>query len=369
MKKKIINKKGTKPLVLKPKGGLSPFCEMCTEREISNNHHVGINKKDREKRNIHLENLDKKELGIYKRLAKKALKENPEDPKFDMCVLCHAKIHNIEPKRSELKDRVVLLNRNQKTRIVIDNQIKGFGRIEMKVPKYYLEIKETLLKEEKKLVKDIKMILEGKGDQYDTANTHGRNVSPFPIYKWLKNVRGIGPLNSAYLIAYIDWEKTPSVSALWCYCGQTPDSKRKKGQKENWNPILKQRCFNISESFIKSKSPYKKIYDKEKQKQLDLMENDHAGVAKTPDTHVIPSIPKSKETINHLPKPNEKMSPSIPKSRMHAHKRAMRKMVKLFLKDMWVEWNHIQKKETTKNVLIPITKMSPSNDKLKKKNV
>ena len=222
------------------------YCEICKEKEYEHIHHIDFDKKT---------GKSKKDSKTQK-----------------LCTLCHAKIHGTEPKRSELKDKVILLNRNQKTRIVVDNRIKGFGRIEMRVPDYYLEIKEILIKEEKKLVKIIKFILEG--NQVFHANTQEEVIS-FPIYSYLNNIKGIGILHAAYLIAYIDWEKTPTVSALWCYTGQTPDSKLKKGVKANWNPVLKQRCFMIAESFIKLKSPYKEIYDVEKSRQLELMENGH----------------------------------------------------------------------------------------------
>ena len=341
-KKKIINKEKTIRKLLKPMPKVSSLCEICGEREYEHLHHIDFDK----------------ETG----------KSNKDSETQKLCTLCHAKVHGMEPKRSELKDKCVLLNRNQKTRIVIDNQIRGFGRIEMKIPDYYLGMKEVLVMEEKKLVKEINNILEGKGDHFLSAKTLYESVSTnikkkkgdhsdgaktqildvsFPIYSWLKSIKGMGPLNSAYLIGYIDWKKTPSVSALWCYCGQTPDSKRTKGKKSNWNPVLKQRCFMISEGFIKSKSPYKKIYDKEKAKQLKLMENDQSKIAKT----------QSKD-----------VTPSIPKSRMHAHKRGMRKMVKTFLKDLWVEQNNIQKKETHIKLLKPIILLSPSNDNQKKKN-
>ena len=372
MKKKIINKKETNNKLLEPNILISPFCEMCGKREQENSHEVGVDKKDAEKRKIHLENLDKKELKIYKKLEKEARKKNPEDPRIDICTLCHAKVHNIEPKRSELKDNVVRLNRNQKARIVIDNQIRGFGRIEMKVPSYYLKIKDILVEEEKKLVKEITYLLEGngdhiifaktqkkhvssqiskkKGDHERVAKTQTKNVS-FPIYSWLKKQKGIGPINSAYLIAYINFEKTPSIPALWCYCGQTPDSKKKKGQKMKGNPVLKQRCHLIAESFIKSKSPYKKIYDKEKKKRLKLMEKDQSHNAKTQNIVVAPSNNnlglKKKDQSLHAKTLGIDVLSSIPKSRMHCHNRAMLKMVKSFLKDLWLEWNNIHKKETS----------------------
>ena len=40
------------------------------------------------------------------------------------------------------------------------------------------------------------------------------------------------------LIALIDIKKTPSVSSLWAYAGQTPDSKRTKGKTYHPNVHL-----------------------------------------------------------------------------------------------------------------------------------
>jgi len=370
MKTENTNKeKKTIKYLLKPRTEMSSaLCEMCKKREAAHEHHVGKDEKDREKRKIYIKKLDKKELIIYKKLEKRALKENPEEPKFFECDLCHSKIHNIEPKRNELKDKVVLLNRLQQSKFANDNRILSFGRIEMVVPQYYLDINKTFLDEEKKLIKEIYTILE-KGDHNKVAKTQEDNVS-FPIYNWLKKIKGIGPLHAAYLIGYIDIGKTPSVAALWAFCGQTPDSKLKKGRHINWSPVLKQRCFNIADSLTKlnyeGKKPnkvplkYRKIYDKEKEKQMKIF----ADVIKKMNKEDLATY---KKAITHEAKRKimDKYNTTAPLDKIngkcHSHNKAKRKMIKAFLKDLWIEWNNTQK-ETNKNLLKPIVIMSPSKD-------
>ena len=54
--------------------------------------------------------------------------------------------------------------------------------------------------------------------------------------------------------------------------------------------------------------------------------------------------------------------------KMHSTMKAKRKVKKAFLKDLWIEWNNIQKKGAIAIILKPKTKMPLSNDKPKNKN-
>lgn len=320
-----IEKKTITPLKSNGELSSSQPCEICKLKEYEHIHHKDLNHKNNKKENLQY-----------------------------LCTLCHAKIHGIEPRRSELKDKVVLLNRYQKRRIVVENLIRGFGRIEMKVPDEFEEESKKLRKIEKEIAKEIKDMLIGNRYHQDNDN---QNISvPFPIYSWLKTIKGIGPLHSAKLIAYIDMDKTPTVSALWAYCGLTPDSKKTKGKKANWNQQLKMYCFQISESFIKSKSSYKKIYDKEKERQLMLMKDNHA-ICDTQKCCVSSSNNNLGENQEDNLKPLLFCSP--PKSLMHCHMRAMRKMIKEFLKDYWIECNNQRK---TIIILKPDIRVSPSDN-------
>nr|AIE98665.1 hypothetical protein [uncultured marine thaumarchaeote KM3_06_C02] len=220
-----------------------------------------------------------------------------------VCTLCHAGIHGIEPRLSEMKRLVTLHHRTQQAKIAIDNQVRGFSRIELLVPRFMEDLSDTLTKQEKGYVKEIKKLLDS-GD--------------YPIWNWLKEIRGISHITAGKLIAYIDIDKTPGVANLWAYAGQTPDSKRRKGKKSNWNSTLKAVCYQIADLFVKSRTPkYRKIYDDEKERQLAIME----GELKLEDDRATPPTRKG-----------------------HAHRRAMRKSVKEFLKDLYLEWKGEKRK-------------------------
>ncbi len=323
---------------LKPITSISHLCHICKEREITDEHHIGIDKKDEEKRNIHLENLSKEELKIYNQLKRIAKKKDPEVPTILICTVCHSKIHGTEVRRGKLRRLVVLLTRSQKARIAIDNQIRSFGRIELIVPEYMIKISEDLHNKEKELEKQIIGLLKS-GD--------------YKIYEWLKKVKGIGHLLSAKLISMIDIQKTPSPAHLWSFSGQTPDARRKKGVKNKFNPELKMYMFQVGDQFIKHRTPkYRDIYDEEKKKQLELMDNHSSeGTQRENETHVrYTTPPKNKSKLEGTQCGNENQchSATPPNNLMHAHLRAMRKSVKSFLTDLYVEWRNIEGLEISK---------------------
>lgn len=240
-----------------------------------------------------------------------------------VCTVCHAKIHGIEPKLSILREKLILYQRTQKARCAISNQVQGLSRIEMKIPDNFTILLKNLEKQEKEYEKEIKNLLEGKGEKTKNwMKTHTLLVTPYPIYDWLKTIKGISHILSAKLIAYIDIKNSPTVSCLWYYSGQAPQCKRTKGKKANWHHDLKMACFQIADSFMKQRTPvYRDIYDVEKEKQSKLMEK-----------------------VKKKSKGYSKIKDSAPKSKGHAHARALRKSVKAFLKDYWVEAKRLESK-------------------------
>jgi hypothetical protein len=138
------------------------------------------------------------------------------------------------------------------------------------------------------------------------------------------------------IIAMVDISKSPTISSLWSYAGQAPNSKKIKGEKANWNQELKMVCYQISDSFVKKRTPkYREIYDAEKKKQLALLES-----AKTMKKSII-TLQTNDLEVEEEPgvecKPSTTCSP--PTSKMHCERRARRKAVKEFLKDYWLETN------------------------------
>jgi len=176
--------------------------------------------------------------------------------------------------------------------------------------------------------------------------------------QYLVEIRGIGPLLAAGLIAYIDdIEKFDHVSSLWQYCGygmnrfcpncKKPTSvtvkydtgtiakklyplevcpecngdtvpilqKRTVGYQSNWNNKLKTLAWKASSSFVKqpaAKSKYRKLYDKIKK-----------------DEH---KLHPTKKKVNGKIQFNDG----------HLHNRAMRKVSKIFLAHVWQTWRRQQ---------------------------
>jgi len=205
-----------------------------------------------------------------------------------VCQRCHDKIHGIEAKRGEMRRIIALLTKNQKAKIAIGNQIRSLERLEFKIPEYLEKMIEELTQKEKEYDKEIKALLKS-GD--------------YPIWEWLSDIKGISHRLAGKLIAYIDIANTPKPSNLWQFCGYgDPKDRRRKGYKIRHNPELKAFLFQTGDSFIKQKNPYKKVYDETKKKELKKV-----------------------------------------KTKMHAHRRAMRKMIKAFLLDLYLEWRKIEK--------------------------
>lgn len=380
MKKKTNNKETSKKLKpttivspspntdqdqinLETQSGNVDVCKICKEREVRNNHHVGIDKKDREKRNIHLENLDKKELKIYKKLEKIALKENPKEPRFYICCSCHSKIHKTEPNLSELRIVVQNYRMTQKLRIQIDNSKRGYTYLEQITPEWYKEFIQELNKQETIYSKQIKNILEpkktikgmktklklskkgSKGKDHLNLENHFHNV--FPIYSWLKKRKGMGHLLPAQLIAYIDINKSPTVASLRHHCGMHVVNgkapRKRKGNKIDYTPVLRMICYKIAKSFWMQRTPiYRPIMEKEKEKQ-DKLYNDALKQMSNEDKKKFNKLGFKKGEEDKKRKIMDKYNEIAPLSLKHAFNRAFRKGVKRFLKDLWLAWRKIEK--------------------------
>lgn len=131
-------------------------------------------------------------------------------------------------------------------------------------------------------------------------------ISEMPIVQAMVTVRGIGPMLSARVVSMIDIRLVGHVSALWKWAGYAVvDGKadgRVKGEKIKYNPRLKKTVYLVGDSFIKSRSPYRDIYDVAKEEYAK----------------------------------NADLTP------MHIHRRASRKMVKLWLSHLWQVWRELE---------------------------
>ncbi len=148
-------------------------------------------------------------------------------------------------------------------------------------------------------------------DRFADLEDYGDNeikalVDGLPIVQAMVTVKGLGPMLSARVVSMIDITLVDHVSALWKWAGYAVvDGKadgRRKGEKITYNPRLKKTVYLVGDSFIKSRSPYRDIYDKAKEKY--------------------------------------ERDPELTK--MHIHRRAARKMVKLWLSHLWQVWREVE---------------------------
>ena len=127
----------------------------------------------------------------------------------------------------------------------------------------------------------------------------------------LTNTKGVGEKQGARLIAAIGdpyWnglEQRPrTVSELWAYCGYSVQDghaqRRRKGVKSNWSSVAKSRAYLISESALKQRGDLYDLY-REVRESLEGAEVDGKPITKG-----------------------------------HAHSRAMRRVSKKVLKDLWI---------------------------------
>lgn len=133
-----------------------------------------------------------------------------------------------------------------------------------------------------------------------------KNCRDVAVVQAMRSVRGVGSVLAAKLYCLIDIEKCSTVSALWKWAGlDVVDGKASritKGEKIHHSPLLKTTMFILATSFIKTNSPYRKVYDEAKAKYME------------------------REGMKLI----------------HAHKMAMRKMTKLFLAHLYEVWRTLE---------------------------
>lgn len=138
-----------------------------------------------------------------------------------------------------------------------------------------------------------------------------------PVWDWMVSIHGVGNHTAAKILALIDDISTfENTSQLWRYSGyaviEGKAERNKTGEKSHFNRRLKSELFLLAESFIKSQSPqYVHFYYEEKDRLREL-----------------------------YPEPIEDKNSAWGKlyTDQHIHRMAVRKMVKIFLNHLWVEW-------------------------------
>lgn len=199
------------------------------------------------------------------------------------------------------------------TTITVDEDgiIHGFGMPEDNpVVKVYLEQTEKIAAIEEASIKVVQKTI--------------RNSS---MGEYVKNAQGVGEKTAARLLGCIGdpyWhpvEKRPrTVSELWAYCGMSVRDgrapRRTKGQQSNWNAEARKRVRVIAKSVEKqTKGKYRELYDATKAH--------YAGAIHTYDC----------AQCGPAGKPAQ---PGTPLKPSHIQARALRRVGKEVLKDMWL---------------------------------
>ena len=159
-----------------------------------------------------------------------------------------------------------------------------------------------------------------------------RIISKEPLWtEFLQHVKGVGPTIAAVIISEIDIHKAPTVSNLWSFAGLAPGKDKKtKGNKCPYNQFLRAKlCGVLGSAFLKAQSqPYSTYYYNEKTR----LENSNV---------IVREHPRRKDFQKGVdPKGREVMWKDAYLD--HRHKAAIRKMVKMFLKDLYVAWRTIE---------------------------
>lgn len=209
-------------------------------------------------------------------------------------------------------ERTRIANENRLRSLTFDDEHLGHG-----------------LPDDDPIVQQVKAIVQGLNDIEDrTIKALERAMKRHPLADLLNETPGLGLKQTARLLASIGdpyWhaveDRPRSVRELWAYCGfgvidgQAP--KKQKGQRVNWNPDARMRVWLIASGSIRfATSPYRKIYDDTRAKYADAV-HEHVCVRCGPSG-----------------KPAQIGSPL---SDGHKHARAIRRIAKEVLLDLWIE--------------------------------
>ena len=212
--------------------------------------------------------------------------------------------------------------------------------VDKKIPEYLEQLnKEGKISDEEKFYVERILDVQKNAEKYETEykKLMKEFVESEPIYnEFLVKIKGISAILSANLLKEFGYcEKAPNISSLWKYTGMHVEKGeapvRKKGEKLSFNAKLRTLCYKISDSFVKQRTPfYREIYDKEKERQVGLMNEVLNKLSKEQEKE-LKKIKKRKEKRDFF----NQFNPKAPVSLLNADMRARRKMVKIFLAHYW----------------------------------
>ena len=154
-----------------------------------------------------------------------------------------------------------------------------------------------------------------------------------PVGRWSLEVKGIGPVIAAGLLAHIDITRSTNVGKLWRFAGLDPTLPRPtKGEKRQHNAKLKRLCWLMGESFTKvsgrDDAVYGKVYVNRKAQEISRNE---ACLFADQAQKTLDTINLGKDTEAYKWYAQGKLPPA------RIHLRAQRYAVKLFLS----HWHYV----------------------------
>lgn len=152
-----------------------------------------------------------------------------------------------------------------------------------------------------------------------------------PLKPFIEAAPGIGLPGVARLLGIVgSLDRFATVQKLWAYLGlHVVDGRaprRRRGETANWNQAGRKHCYVLSECIVKvGRGKYRQAYDR---KKVDYLARQRTGPSNCPfgQTH-----------LNKDKKP-------IECGLGHAHNAAMRYAIKIFLRDLWSEWQRLIRK-------------------------
>ncbi|MEW6188788.1 MAG: hypothetical protein AB1466_01560 [Actinomycetota bacterium] len=171
-----------------------------------------------------------------------------------------------------------------------------------------------------------------------------RGIPSHPAYDWFSKVKGVGDLNIAKIVPFIDIREADTISSLWRYCGFGVDSegkaeKRKPGEKVHYNTILKPMCIRLAMSLMRARGKFYEYFLKERVRLVERFESQ--GVKIVPAERLPKEGKKKVEKDGYI-------------SEGHVKNMALRKMIKAFLACLWLEWRRAENLPTPKPYPIDI---------------
>lgn len=166
----------------------------------------------------------------------------------------------------------------------------------------------------------------------------------FPIYThFLRGVKGVGPISAAWIVGSYDISIASTVSKLWQYTGLNAELVRGKKRKEHNDGTYE---IILTDDMIrgdKMTSGFVAPFNKELRTALLGVMAD--GFIKAQNSYALDfyypykhRLENSEREVLHL----GKMVPWKDVSKGHRDRAAKRYMLKMFLKDLYVEWRTLE---------------------------